>query len=544
MSALFRRLFFYKPFYRFHLLLCSCLLMAVVQGLTTTSTATMTSTTSTRATAEARLVARKIRDSCGSVQQALDMLQLFDNEDRQEPLHEVVASELLNLCAKHQDTTTAMKICRLVPASDICRSRCISILGQAGRHVDALNILTMLPPLSTTSPFTSAIAALGKSKEWQAVLCILQDMPTHLVTTITLNAALQSLRKAKRSVESLALLQRAAAPDSPWPKATPDRTSFHTTLSCLVEQGHVEDACALVRQMEQSSSSSSSNLLQPNDDTYSRLSSASLTPDQWRIVQALLPDKIQSRQLVAPTDFQKWTLPKRGRGKHAYWELATFVATTNSNKNNETLLVALQPNRNPAVNGMKLTFYRKLNDSGTRDSVVKLGYLLMINSKHERKSQFLGQFVDQASRGEGRAKIWIGIWLRLCVDAGLRPCTGKIRKPLLCLVLQHTFGMLPQSGGVDVVLSPSEKQGEVVLYSPSGQSLEGAVSPLDLKHQNIRLSLDPPNPPGRNIVLGCDFEAPDTHVLEASISPILQDRFSLIDQAKNQGDLSRFLLGV
>ena len=456
-----------------------------------------------------------------------------------------MAAELLNLCGKVKDPDTALQVVSMVPTSKICRSRAISILGTCGRNVDALNVLTRQPLLSSTGPYNSAIAASGKAKDWQAVLCILQDMPNHLVTTVTLNAALTAMRKAKRPTEAWTLLKTAAnASTSSWPRAPPDRVSYHTTLSCLLEHGDMDQACRLVRDMERAPID---NNVQPNGDTYSRLSAAVTGyPERWEIVQQLLTDKI-GKEITSPLDFQKWSLKKCGRGKNAYWELGTLYAAdhriSDGDGDSDDLLVALQPNRNPAVNGMKLAFYRPSRcDGSPENGMEKLGYLLMINSHQNRTSQFLGQFVDEACRGQGLAKIWLAVWFRLCLDAGLRPVTGKIRKPLLCLVLESSFGMIPQSGGVEAVLSPGEKEGEVVLYSP-GQSLEGAVSPLDLRHQNIRLSSDPPDPPGRTIVLNCDFIAPDTGALEASVAPILQDRFILHELVQKE-DLCQILLGT
>lgn len=510
------------------------------------------------AAVEARLIARKLR-ACDTIQQGWEIVREYQGTDKVEErgedansqaarattarplLHESVAAALLNLCGKTRDADAALEIVKLVPTSSICRSRAISILGTCGRHVDALNVLTAAPSLDVTGPYNSAIAASGKAKDWEAVSCILQDMPVHLVTTVTLNAALTALRKARRGDEAWELLGRAAASPPWWPRARPDRASYHITLSCVLERGEMERACRLVRTMERQPQSDS---VQPNPDTYRRIAAAVAdSPEHWQIVQRLLPEKV-GRELPPVTAFQKWKLKKCFRGKNAYWELGTLRAKRDDDgdgDNDDDLVVALQPNRNPAVNGMKLAFYRQTGDD--TDQVEKLGYLLMINSHQNRTSQFLGQFVDQSSRGQGLAKIWLAVWFRLCLDAGLRPMTGKIRKPILCLILQSSFGMIPQSGGIEAVLSPGEKEGETVLYSPSGQSLEGAVSPLDLRHQNIRLSLDPPEVPGRTIVLNCDFVAPDTDALEATISPILQDRFTLHELAQ-QEDLCQILLGA
>jgi hypothetical protein len=477
---------------------------------------------------EGRLLVRKIR-ACSSIAQALALL-----DQEQQPgdtMDEVAVAEVLHLCSKHKDTDAALEIVQKVPHSEICRTRAISILGRCGRLSDALALLVVLQPRpATPAPYTSAIAACSHTKDWEAALLVLEDMPPALVTTLTLNAVLTVLQKAKRGNEALALLDRASSSSTqrPWSRVTLDRTSYHTTLSALLDQRQVHQACNLIRRMDAAANPS----VRPTTETYNRLAAAVTGwPDQWAIVQAALPDKV-GKELPPMFDFEKWKLPKMGRGKAAFWYLGTYTTA-----DQDDLIVGLQPNRNPSVNGVKLAFYRP----DEQQRLKRLGYLLMINQKQSGSSQFLGQFVNENSRGQGLAKLWLAVWLRICLEGGIRPCTGKIHKPLLCLVLEHNFGMIAQLGGVEAELSPGEKEGEVVLYS-SARALEGVLSPLDLRNQNVRLSLVPTEPRGRRIVLSSTFEAPEKVALEASVSKVLGDRFALHEMARGE-DLSRILLG-
>ena len=497
---------------------------------------TMAQSTEALVTADTRLLVRRMQN-CRTVAQGWNLWQQLFEDDHPPDPPDLVAAELLNLCAKHSDAKMALQVVQLVPHSEICRSRAISILGGCGQYSEVLHVLNREPKLTSAGPYNSAIAACGKSKQWESAVSVLDDMPDHLVTTVTVNAALTVLRRAKRPRECLALLQRAR-----WPKAPLDRNSYHTALSCLLEEGCMKEACRLILAMEDEAAKQGSAKVHPNTDTYSRLAAGlKKWPKTWNIVQELLADKI-GKEISPVLDFQQWTLKKHLQGKKAFWELGTLAGSAGEKADDSTsdLMIGLQPNRSPAVNGIKLVFYQR--DAATQQPE-KLGYLLMINSYQNRTSQFLGQFVDQANRGQGLAKIWFAIWLRICLDAGLTPCTGKIRKPLLCLVLDQTFGMIPQVGGVEAVLSPGDKEGEVVLWSPSGQSLEGAISPLDLKTQNIRISVDPPDPPGRKIVLNCDFRAPEKAVLETATASILQNRFRLHELARKE-DLGKILLGA
>jgi pentatricopeptide repeat protein len=480
-----------------------------------------------------RLIVRRIK-KCTTVLEAWEMIA-----DSPSP-HELVGAELLNICARHNDADTALKVVsQLVPASDTCRARAISILGSCGRHKDVLNVLTREPKITSAGPYNSAIAACGRSKQWKAAIDVLEDMPKHLVSTVTVNAALTVLYRAKQPRECASLLKKVR---KRWPEAPPDRTSYHTTISCWLETGHIREGCHWIRTMEQEAiNEKNGSKLFPNTDTYNRLSAA-LTrwPAQWSAVQEVLPDKI-GKEIAPMIDFQHWKLKKHEQGKKSFWELGTLLSSSNDEtEGSDEVVIGIQPNRNPAVNGMKLAFYHR--NTSTKH-IEKLGYLLMINSYKNCTSQFLGQYVDETYRGQGLAKIWLAVWFRLCIDSGIQPCTGKIRKPLLCLVLQHTFGMVPKADGLEVSLSPGEKHDEVVLWSPTGQSLEGAFSPLDLRQQKISLSVHPPTHPGRKVFINCDFEAPETSRLEAVIAPILEDRFKLHKIAQKE-DLKQILLGA
>ncbi|CAB9512361.1 expressed unknown protein [Seminavis robusta] len=208
-------------------------------------------------------------------------------------------------------------------------------------------------------------------------------------------------------------------------------------------------------------------------------------------------------------NFCKWELPKRGKGKTSFWHLGTITSNDNDNdnNNNDTILVGLHPNRNPSKNGIQLWFFREDNNPSRRRPRQKIGFLLMINTpgyqQHQNddndsstmgKSQLLGlKVTEDGDRRKGWAKIFLAIWLQCCVDANLQPCTGKMNKPLLCLVLQHSFHFtpVPLSGGVRArILPPSGDDTSVVRLttdSSSVKNLAGALTPRDVQEQNIQL---------------------------------------------------------
>ena len=133
----------------------------------------------------------------------------------------------------------------------------------------------------------------------------------------------------------------------------------------------------------------------------------------------------------------------------------------------------------------------------------------------------LGLFLDHNIRKQGLSKILIAIWLDLCVRAGVTPRTGVIHKPLLALVLQHSFGFRPRQDGLGgtqkgvlVEISPGSDGSTVLLYAPFLKSLQGAFAFWDLKRENIRLLQESPHPRGRMCHVGTKLTVGDEDVTE------------------------------
>ena len=280
-------------------------------------------------------------------------------------------------------------------------------------------------------------------------------------------------------------------------------------------------------------------------------------------------------------DFCKWELPKRGKGKTSFWELGTIRsdekdAINGDDDENSDIIVGLHPNRNPSKNGIQLWFFRenKTRSEGSSDSdgqYQKLGYLLMINTPHynpndekhgitgeegaiisESKkmestkvtmagsSKFLGLRVMDDNRRKGLAKIMAAVWLQCCLDANIKPSTGKMNKPLLCLVLQHSFQftLKHQTGGVRAKLLPPQNKddndkGVVRLTTESlgVKNLLGAISPRDVQKQHIKFvppTLVQQGELGRGIDVGGILVAPESRdVLQDCITQVLEDKWKL-----------------
>ena len=215
-----------------------------------------------------------------------------------------------------------------------------------------------------------------------------------------------------------------------------------------------------------------------------------------------------------------------------YWMIGTYVDRTKG----YNFIVALQPHRNPIKNGIKILLYN--HDMNTTDAVgtTKVGYLLMINhpvnDAHDNgtlgatrgSSTLLGVYLDPAFRQGGLSKIFIAMWLQLCCKARAVPRTGIMNKPLLALVLQHTFHFVPEvtngSNGVNVEVSlvanttatdpslsvASSSPAAIGIYSSNIKSLQGVFSLRDIRRENILLLREPSSPHrGRSCQIGATF---------------------------------------
>lgn len=184
-------------------------------------------------------------------------------------------------------------------------------------------------------------------------------------------------------------------------------------------------------------------------------------------------------------------LQKMGTGKNAWWKLGQY---TSSGPVKRDILFGLKTHRGQSRVG--LVFYDKQNDD-------KIGRVLLQNEPFKscierstsppKYSMFKGMEVSPKRRGEGWTKVFIAIWLRVCLETGTYPRVGIMRKPLLSHVL-GSFGFLPQAGGTPAeLLRASDKTKlaadgtpNLTLFS-NDISLRGLLSNRDCRNQNITI---------------------------------------------------------
>lgn len=470
--------------------------------------------------------------------------------------------------------------------TEACRSRTISICGYSAEgYSTALDLLRKegkQPPSIQSS--NAALAACAAAKDWNEALDILlHEMPER--TTLSCNIVLKAMERAKQGHQARELLQRMIRDrhqHSGQGLPSPDRNSFHMTMNALISDtrnaatnvaeiqacanySNVDAAFNLLNTMqsldrwytldsENSNTFYSTLSVRPDNTTFDLLASAYGRVGDWdmsSLVESLRYQRYAVSELSQQNDTGGFPNPLLRRStitneqssnrnsplllqsendklvmekntKKRYWKFGRYEdPTTNFN-----LTVALQPNRYPSKNGIKIL----LVDT----ELAKVGFLLMINDVNEAgaaSSTLLGLFLEHGARKRGLSKIAIAIWLDLCRRARMTPRTGVIHKPLLALVLQHTFGFQPEGDAADDCkdLAPATKRsgvlvevsrghdGAVELYAPSVKSLEGAFSFWDLKRENIRILKDLPSPRGRRCRVGATLTVGDDFSIDDEI---------------------------
>ncbi|KAL7539288.1 hypothetical protein ACHAXR_012571 [Thalassiosira sp. AJA248-18] len=279
-----------------------------------------------------------------------------------------------------------------------------------------------------------------------------------------------------------------------------------------------------------------------------------------------------------------------GRGKNAWWEIGRYSVSDdkyetddavngNSEDNNKnsspqvrSIVIGIHPHRNPVSNGLSIVFFDE-----TRQ--VKLGRMLLKNASSRQPgktnnqaqqhyySSLVGMEVNKSRRGEGLSKVFVAIWLRICLETNAYPRAAVMNKPLISYVLMGTFNFMPQNGGSRVELIRLKRDENSIdgnndgynpqfgLYSPSAKSLQGLFSQRVLRTQNIAILDQRPSSAscerGATIYLKTKFEHPmaiEENAVNYTPPPLLQkenmvDMLFGADQIEaNQTNVQRTML--
>jgi hypothetical protein len=212
-----------------------------------------------------------------------------------------------------------------------------------------------------------------------------------------------------------------------------------------------------------------------------------------------------------------------------------------------SLTLTAQPNRQSHTD-LRLILWNTTNPHQQRQ---KVGYMLLTTAQSNdtltttttTTSSLMGVYLDPNYRQHGLSKQFISAWIQLCRRAQLVPRTEIIRKPLLCLVLQHSFGFVPfgadkNTEGVDIEVYPPQRDdddndactNQIRVYS-STRCLEGIFSPWDVQREHLSLCVQrPSNTMGRTIRIHGRF------VLSPTKATVYADRLLEASHANDSGE--------
>lgn len=403
----------------------------------------------------------------------------------------------------------AQRLFKDYPDDDAVHTWAITICGKKNHRlaIDLLNYQQRQNPPSIAA-FNAAIASCSKRNQgyWEDALRVFNRVPGNILSTVTVGALLTCFVKAKRGKEAKEILERIRKSD-----LEPDRSCYVQTIRALAREGDPDSAYEVLQILIDESR------FEARENEYLAVSNA----------YRKAGNSTMANMLVNTTDdFQYWDYPglvrrERSNNLPSFWELGEY------REKDTRIVVGLQPNKNPRVNGIRIVFIKER----------KVGFLLMKNT--ENSSMLLGYFVDPCLRKRGLSKVWAAIWLKLCLHAKLKAVTGPIHKPLICSTLE-SLGMSPsvENPGVQVQLAPSKDDSTgIVLYS-SSKDLKGVMSVTDRNSQNIIVTTEP-LVNAKTCHLSASF-VQNTDLMETRVNRALEDRFRF---EINSNDLRRVFLG-
>jgi GNAT superfamily N-acetyltransferase len=244
-------------------------------------------------------------------------------------------------------------------------------------------------------------------------------------------------------------------------------------------------------------------------------------PPAWRSLQTI-PSELEGHGKLFGSPPCLNGLLKEGRGDRALWALASYHSE-------QPLEVHLQLDRNPTAPCCKLMFRRPdtarqpggavsavgaVGAVGEAGSGQRVGHVLLRCG--EDSSTLRGMFIAESMRNRGLSKVLLAVWLRMCDEAGLRPATAMINKPLLSLSLGH-FGF-----------TPTNQRGQLVTIS-APKRLRAAIDASEVTAGSTLGTRK-----ARSAYIRTEFEPPmNRAVLEAAVNETLGGRLCLTASASH-----------
>lgn len=234
-------------------------------------------------------------------------------------------------------------------------------------------------------------------------------------------------------------------------------------------------------------------------------------------------------------------LEKRNEIKKTWYKLGELHLTSAScDIPDSTIVFGIQQHKNPVLHGLTLVYYTTTGE--------KLGFLLIrnslenstingsINDEGEANQHFnfvssiLGMKVDEKFRGKGLARIFLAIWLHICLESSAIPTSEVINKPLLSLALTN-FGFSPSSSSA-VEIEITKLAPEIAknykkckdwmpifsLYSSNPLNF----GERELKLNKMIVSNTRPNPRGKITAVKTCFQHNDLKLLRSKVNQVWQ----------------------
>ena len=474
--------------------------------------------------------------------------------------------QALRLCYRHANLEIAQCIVPDLCHTDACRQLAIQISGKY--HLQLANAIvsdntvtsnstgslrshldTYLYPNPTTALLNAALAACQAITPQDSIQLLQEHR--HLATTLSYNIVLKQLSRTNHAGKmTLDLLHNMSVAV---PMAPPDRSSYHHVLNTWLrnETNHADFSEALRIY----------NHTMPRDlrnsQTLDLMVRAAGKRQQWKIVQWLegdfhrasssMNEKSTNQPIERSTSSapSAWQLPTRVKkpGQAVYWVLGQYSHhepndSSLNDRDGINWTVAVQFHRHSRAHGLQLQILQ--NDTKVAHLILKTTAAVSekkaCNDAENRTSCLLGLFIDPKYRRHKWTRQILGLWIHLCNEANLPPPqTDVMRKPLLCLVLQHQFQFRPISReGVVLDIFPGSSD-KIRVYSPN-KCLDGVFSPRQKQDLEL-LSMRPQGEEGRRIHWNARLQACDDR--NQTTPPILPGTFT---PAVSFGDIQRVLL--
>ncbi|GAX13817.1 hypothetical protein FisN_30Lh112 [Fistulifera solaris] len=388
----------------------------------------------------------------------------------------------------------------------------------AARHVVLQNYSQQLQQAkeqASHSPQAGDTRHFATATLWNQIVQLLSLSDHHSNRFTTNVALLNSALAAAPTGHDALLLYEQTHTTTPWTtlsynlllgKLTPDRAMEFLEINMIRTQRYNRQSFEIVARGH-SNDESLERLRQLCVACYSDESASTKVCDNLHSSQLL---EKQSRKRTPWPDhiLQRWNDGNVTSMKH-------FVVATNG-----FFTLTAQPNRQ-SYKDLRLILW------STSHPRQKIGYMLLTTAESKdistTTSSLMGVYLDPQYRQHGLSKQFIDGWIQLCRKAQLVPRTEIIRKPLLCLVLQHSFGFVPDDShveGVNIEIYPPQREdastNQIRVYSPT-RCLEGIFSPWDVQREQLHLCVQRPlKTKGRTIRAHGRFVLPPTTTTTAS----------------------------